>query len=125
MKQKVFKTAAELEQARKESAAFPFVLVRELSRVWLGETEKAEIAWSEATELRFFSEHSELRFFGTAGRLRAVLLEDVAEDTCHDRTFPLAHNGAFGQELTVREYLDYDEDGQLYVKATRLKGWVK
>lgn len=111
--------------AKGKSVVFPFVLVRELSRVWLGETEKAEIAWGEATELRFFNDTAELRFFGTAGRLQAVLLEDVAEDTCHDRTFPLAHNGAFGQKLTVREYLDYDEDGQLYVKATRLKGWVK
>ena len=106
----------ELEQARKDSAAFPYVLVRELSRVWLGERQRAELNWDEATELRFF---------GGAGRLQAVLLADEAEDKCHDRSFPLAHNGAFGRELTVREYLDFDEDGQLYVKATRLKGWVK
>ncbi len=115
----------ELEQARKDSAAFPYVLVRELSRVWLGERQRAELNWDEATELRFFNDTSELRFFGGAGRLQAVLLADEAEDKCHDRSFPLAHNGAFGRELTVREYLDFDEDGQLYVKATRLKGWVK
>ena len=54
-------------------------------------------------------------------------LEDAQEDetTCVERTYPLAHRGAFGQALTVVEYLQYDEDGQMYRAATRLKGWVK
>lgn len=117
----------ELDQARQQAKSYPFVLVRELSQIWLGETQEANINWGEATELRFFSEQSELRFFGGAGRLRAVLLEDGDEaDSLHqDRTFSLAHKRYFGKSLTIREHFGYDEDGQLFVRASRLKGWVK
>lgn len=118
-------TALELDEARAMCLDYPYVLVRELSRIWLGETRKAEINWDEITQIRFFSERAELRLFRRDGALQAVLLEDDSEGDCLDKTFPLAHNGAFGTWLTVREYLDYDEDGQLFVKASRLKGWVK
>ena len=61
------------EAARALSDAFPYVLVRELSRVWLGERGKARINWEEATELRFFSETGELRLFERSGARRAAL----------------------------------------------------
>lgn len=119
------RTVLGLNEARARCADYPYVLVRELSRIWLGETRKADINWDEITELRFFSESAELRLFRRDGNLQAVLLEDDSEDESLDKTFPLAHNKAFGEWLTVREYLAYDEDGQLYVRASRLKGWVK
>lgn len=118
-------TVLELDEARARCADYPYVLVRELSRIWLGETREADINWDEITELRFFSESAELRLFRRDGNLQAVLLEDESEDDCLDKTFPLAHNGAFGEQLIVREYLAYDEDGQLFIAAERLKGWVK
>lgn len=119
-------TVLELEQAKAMCAEFPYVLVRELSRIWLGERENApEINWNDAVELRFFSERAELRFFRGDGALQAVLLEDDGEEDSLDKTFRLAHNRAFGEKLIVQEYLAYDEDGQLFIAASRLKGWVK
>lgn len=115
------------EEARAQSDAFPYVLVRELSRVWLGERAKARINWEDATELRFFSETGELCLFERAGERRAALIEDENEDnsTHLDRVFQLDHAQKYGTLLTVREYFGYDEDGQLCIAATRLKGWVK
>ena len=42
-----------------------------------------------------------------------------------EQDYALTHDGNFGRTLTVVEYLAYDEDGQLYRAATRLKGWGK
>lgn len=119
------RTMLQKEEARARSAEYPYVLVRELSRLYLGKTENAALNWSEATEVRFFCETSELRFFEQGNDLAAVLLEDEEEDetTCLDRFCPLGHSGHFGKQITLREYFGYDSDGQLYVKAVRLKDW--
>lgn len=111
------------EAARARSDAFPYVPVRELNRIWLGERRKAEINWDAATELRDFSETVELRLFERAGKRCAALIED--ESTCLDRVFELDHAPRFGTLLAMREYFGYDEDGQRFIRAFRLKGWVK
>ena len=95
--------------------------------MYLGETDRANIQWEEVTEARFFDDTSELRFWEQDGQLFAAQLEEEeeAEDTCMEQDYALAHDGNFGRTLTVVEYLAYDEDGQLYRAATRLKGWGK
>ena len=115
------------EAAKEMAQRYPYVLLRELSRVYLGETDRANIQWEEVTEARFFDDTSELRFWEQDGQLFAVQLEEEeeAEDTCMEQDYALAHDGNFGRTLTVVEYLAYDEDGQLYRAATRLKGWGK
>lgn len=115
------------QEAQVQAQDYPYVLVRELSRVYLGEASQVDIQWDEVTEVRFFDGQSELRIWREEKALTAVRLEDAQEDetTCVEWTYPLAHKGAFGQALTVVEYLQYDEDGQMYRAATRLKGWVK
>lgn len=107
------------------AGAYPFVLVRELSRVYLGMTAQANIQWPEVTEARFFNDTSEVRFWDVDGVLHAALIEDdqETENSCLERTYQLAYGGAFGRRLTVVEYLAYDEDGQLYRVDTRLKRW--
>lgn len=115
------------EAAKEMAQRYPYVLLQELSRVYLGETDRANIQWEEVTEARFFDDTSELRFWEQDGQLFAVQLEEEeeVEDTCMEQDYALAHDGNFGRTLTVVEYLAYDEDGQLYRAATRLKGWGK
>lgn len=117
----------DIEAAKEMAQCYPYVLLRELSRVHLGETDRANIQWAEVTEARFFDGTSELRFWEQDGQLSAVQVEDENEDenTCLEKVYALAHDGNFGRTLTVVEYLAYDEDGQLYRAATRLKGWGK
>lgn len=114
-------------EAKTMAQGYPYVLVRELSRLYLGEAAQADIRWDELTEARFFNDTSELRIWEEGGQFSAVLLEDEGEDTttCMEKSYNLAHKGVFGKKLTVVEYFGYDEDGQLYRAATRLKGWVK
>lgn len=114
-------------EAENMAQGYPYVLVRELSRLYLGETAQTDILWDELTEARFFNDTSELRIWEEDGQFSAVLLEDENEDetTCMEKSYNLAHKGLFGKKLTVLEYFEYDEDGQLYRAATRLKGWVK
>lgn len=35
----------------------------------------------------------------------------------------LIENPQFGRSITVTRVLDWDEDGQAYIAATRLSGW--
>lgn len=116
-----------LNDAKTEGQLLQWVLVRQLSAVAMGEVSKIPIDWEDVTEVRFFDDEKEIRIFERRGKLCAAVIADVAEDVegvdFRDRTFPLEHRGVFGQEITMREYFDYDEDGQIFVVATRLKGW--
>ena len=116
-------------------------------------TDLEPINWGAVIEAQFFDKNSELRFFRHGGELKAALIEDdpfVSKEIlfypkqpnddskkklrailrtdkngnqCMD-TFPtLHHDGAFGKTITVREYFDYDADGQIFVTASRLVEW--
>ena len=51
------------------------------------------------------------------------VVDDGAEDAVCDKKFQLDKRfSSEGKLLCVREYLAYDEDGQVFVELTRLKG---
>ncbi len=116
-----------LNDAKEQGQLLKWVLVRQLSSVAMGEVINMPIDWDEVTEVRFFDEEKEIRIFERDGDLCSAVIADSASDVenvdFRDRTISLEHKGAFGREITVREYFDYDEDGQIFVAATRLKGW--
>lgn len=120
-------TLLNIEDAKQRGSALPWVLVRQFSSIQMGRTKDIAIDWEEVTEVRFFGETEEIRIFEASGTLCAAALRDagdeVEDETCHDMTCKLEHKPHFGNEITIREYFDYDEDGQLYVAASRLKGW--
>lgn len=78
---------------------------------------------SECLEARFFSEDKELHYFERNGGFCAVeTVDDGESDTvisnyALDRRFQNC-----GKLVRVMKYLDYDEDGQVYVSHTRLCG---
>lgn len=116
-----------LNDAKEQGQLLKWVLVRQLSSIAMGEVSKKTIDWDEVTEVRFFDDKKEIRIFERDGELSAAVIADSAGDVdgvdFRDRTISLEHKEAFGEEITVREYFDYDEDGQIFVAATRLKGW--
>jgi hypothetical protein len=116
-----------VETAKREGMALPWALVRQLSSFQMGKTEALSIDWDEVTEVRFFDESKEIRLFERNGELSAAIVSDSEEDTenvtFRDVQKKLEHKGQFGSAVTIREYFAYDEDGQLYLAASRLKDW--
>lgn len=118
-----------LDEAMAKAKNYPYVLLWELSRVHCGKADQVETNWAEVTQARFFDDKEELRFWYDGGELRFAVISDETmrqeneELDYLDKAYPLDHQGAFGTRLDFREYLRYDEDGQLYVAGQRLKGW--
>ena len=101
--------------------ALPYALVRTLSTETLGPV-SAEIPLEELLEARFFSPAEEVRIFRRDGALEAVALEEDGGETFWDQVYEIA-NPDFGARITVRSYLDFDEDGQAYWGHARLTDW--
>lgn len=77
---------------------------------------------SDSQEIRLFSETEELHIFLDQDR-KAVHIKE--EDTDHTLTKAYTLNGKFARStgkntLVVRQYLEEDEDGQVYIALTRL-----
>ena len=117
MKQETIDIQAALEAGQK----LPFAWVRSLSQVALGRTLLA-VELEELLEARFFSRDREIRIFPGEDGLRAVALTGEPEDHEMEEEY-LIENPQFGRSITVTRVLDWDEDGQAYIAATRLSGW--
>ena len=73
-------------------------------------------------EIRLFNETEELHLFFDRDWQAVHVVED---DTDNTRTAAFALNGQFARstgkrKLLVRQYLEEDEDGQVYIALTRL-----
>lgn len=117
MRIKMMEPPAALARGRE----LPYALVRALSAETLGPT-PAEIPVGELLEARFFSQTEEIRIFQRDGVLESVVLEEDGSETFLDQTYEIA-NPDFGSRITVRSYLNFDEDGQAYWGHTRLTDW--
>ncbi len=110
------------EVAIKRFDQYPFGLVYEISRVLFGRTsDMGEIKWDEVTDARFFSDTEELRYFIREGEPAAVLLSEDGDSEFFDEERTLAARFfKAGKSVTIRKYINYDEDGQAFVEASRL-----
>lgn len=110
-----------IEQALKQAEKLQFVMVTELSRVVIGKT-PIDINWDELIEARFFDHDTEIRIFRENSELRArsVILQD---DMPYIEKQYKKLQGNLGSEISVREYLTFDEDGQAGVSAVCLYDW--
>ena len=117
MKQEMMSLQAAIEAGQK----LPFGWVRSLSQVALGRMPLA-VDLEELLEARFFSRDREIRIFPGEDGLSAVALTGEPEDHVMEEEYPI-ENPRFGQSVTLARVLDWDEDGQAYIAATRLSGW--
>ena len=114
-----------IEEAKEKAQSYPYALIYEMSDLAFGRTEELPpIHWDECLEARFFSKDGELHFFENEDGMKAVLVTDDGDDVL-DRTYRIHQRFQLvGEGVKVREYLDYDKDGQVYVRLTRLAGIV-
>ena len=110
-----------IEQALKQAEKLQFVMVTELSRVVIGKT-PMDINWDELIEARFFDHDTEIRIFREDGALKARKVS-LRADTPYIKKHYTGLQGNLGSEVSVREYLTFDEDGQAGVSAVCLYDW--
>ena len=111
----------EVREALEQGSCLPWALVRSLSRVTLGPAPES-LDPAELVEARFFDSCREVRIFRNDGALQAVCLTGEEQDSTLEETYDTAGDG-FSGRLTLCRVLDADEDGQTYIRASRLMGW--
>ena len=110
------------DQALAQGLQLPYALIRSYSQVTLGNTPKV-VDPAEVIEVRFFDCVTEIRLFRVDGELRGARLCEESGDVCIEESCPI-DDPDFGTEIRVRQHLAADEDGQVYIKTTRLCGWT-
>lgn len=119
---------AELEPEKAYASVrdYEYALIYMISQVKLCKTEELkETDWEECLEARFFSKDKELHIFEDEGEKKAVEVNDDGQDDIIEKKFQLDNKfKEVGNCVLVQEYLAYDNDGQVRVELTRLKGIV-
>lgn len=116
------KYTLDIEQAVALGLSQPYACITRLSEVTAGPT-PPDFSPEELLEARFFGPQREVRIWAGDTGLEAICLEDDGQDDFLDLPPRKIRASRFGKELTLRRYLDYDEDGQAYICATRLVDW--
>lgn len=114
----------EIQEAYNQITQYEYALIYMISEIRLVCTKDAEtLNWTECIEARFFSDDKELHIFEQDGEKVAVEVYDTGEPQDEIiKEYPLAHKFHYmGKKLYVKEYIEYDEDGQAYVALTRLQ----
>ena len=111
----------QVQEALAAGCKLPYAMLRYLSEVRLGRAPE-RVAQEELQEAIFFGREQEIRVFVGEEGLRAVRLCAEPDDRVLEEVRPIP-NVRFGGTLTVGCVLDWDEDGQAYVAATRLLDW--
>lgn len=113
-----------IEEAFALGQAFPYFYKRDFASLSLGENPKNLSAehLTSCFQLIFFDKTKEIRFFPWESAWKAV--EICQED--HDEVITSKHkiqNKIYGNSITLTKFLDYDHQGQCYVKATTISAW--
>lgn len=99
----------------------PFAYITRLSEVTVGRT-PAEFSQEELLEARFFGPDREIHIWHDGDGFCAAALDEEAGDEYLDQPRCI-RSKCFGRSLTLRRYLAYDDDGQAYIRDTRLVHW--
>ena len=111
-----------LDDAKAQISKMKYALVYQISEVIFDKMEQiAEICWEECLEGYFFDETRQVHIFTGEDGLQAVCFTEPEDAEYIDKDYKMAGKyQKIGSRITKREYLDYDEDGQVYVAYTRL-----
>lgn len=115
----------DLQKPYQIPTGYDYALLYMISRIILCRTESLPpIDWEECLEARFFSEDRELHIFEGEDGWQEAFVQDTDEDMILIREYELDRNRFYkiGKTVLVQEYLNYDDDGQVYVERTRLRG---
>ena len=115
-----------VEWLKEHMTEFPYALLYMMSGIVFCETRELEakpIEWEECLEARFFAPDRELHMFEQEGDVTVAEISDDGDGD--EEIIRYALDNRFrkpGKTLLVKQYLDYDEDGQAFVTLTRLCG---
>lgn len=126
---KKYDSAKEAIETEKEYT-YKYALIYLMSEVYLGENNWSDLPFDEILEARFFDESGELHIYNEEDCwYRSEIRDDEEENTeIHKEIYPVSGEIFHEQEengpirLEVWKYLNYDEDGQIYVERTRCAG---
>ena len=126
---KKYDSAKEAIETEKDYT-YKYALIYLMSEVYLGENNRSDLPFDEILEARFFDESGELHIYNEEDCWdRSEIRDDEEENTeIHKEIYPVSGEIFHEQEengpirLEVWKYLNYDEDGQIYVERTRCAG---
>lgn len=106
---------------------YQYAWIQRIASVSIGDI-KGDVELDDLIEARFFNENKEMHFFFDGEKLCAVetSLED-SETEGDGKVFDEKQmlRERFGKSVTIRSYIDYDEDGQAYVAYSALAGYER
>lgn len=115
----------DLQKPYQIPTGYDYALLYMIGGIILCRTEElSSIDWEECQEARFFSEDKELHIFEGEDGMQEAFVQDTEEDIILIREYELDNNRFHnvGKTVLVQEYLEYDSEGQVLVKRTRLRG---
>ena len=115
----------DLAEAKSQISQMKYGLIYEISDVIFDRMDKiAEINWAELIEGYFFDDTAhtaQIHIYDTEEGLQAVCFTEPENARYVDKEYELIGKyQQIGKKVKKREYLEFDEDGQVYVSYTRL-----
>lgn len=104
-------------EAIKQGQKLPFVYAKNLSDMYFGKN-PYNFNLDENLEARFFDKTQEIRIFDG----KAVKITAKNNENTINKTYKI-QNAIYGTEFDVCIHLDFDEDGQAFVKTKRMTEW--
>lgn len=113
-----------VQEAINHISEYDYALIYNISSMKLCKTEKlTDFDIGECLEARFFSGQQELHIFDGEEGKEAIIIHDSDPEYIITKKYELANKyQTEGKYILVNEYISYDEDGQLFIEHTRLKG---
>ena len=116
---------SDMREVHSIAGTMPFVYAAFFDKLFLGNNSFQNIDFEKIDNARFFGPTGELRVFRKGDSLCAVWIDDTPQEgemeIALDRTILL--QSRFGESLQVRQHIVFDEDGQAYIRTTRLVSW--
>lgn len=104
-----------------KAKTMPWAYIASYGSLTMGLTPE-KILFDEILDARFFGPEGELRLFRRGDVLEALWVDDTPcprqLDTTIDKIIKL--KSFYGKELTMRQHIVFDEDGQACIYTTRL-----
>lgn len=113
----------DIEDAKKNVSQYDYALIYQMSDVIFDKVVNIPtILWDEIVEAYFFNEKCQLHIYNDECELKAVEFnESSGEMKKIEKIYDISRKFAkIGSRIKIVEYLDNDEDGQIFVAYTRM-----
>ena len=110
-----------IETIQGKSKGYTYGLVYLLDKVILCETKDLDFKWENCLEAYFFGDIGELRVWRENGELVSAEYSGEGEYIISEYALDSRYSNRW-TSLLVKKFLDYDDDGQVFVSGTTLYG---